>query len=84
LAGDITRATSKLTDNSAATMSTYDYSPVVAATPDGHIGLLWYRAIYRSTDGKYNFNMYFAELDSTGNVLMPPTDLTHNPAFTST
>jgi hypothetical protein len=81
-AGDVVREVSKLTDLGGATMRTYDYDPAVAATPDGRIGVLWDRRIYRSSDGKYNYNLYFATLDSAGNILLPPTNLTNNTGFT--
>lgn len=69
---------SKLTDLSAATMNTYDYSPAVAAAPNGRIGFLWYRQVWNNNTNQYNLNIYLAVLDSAGNVILAPTNLTNN------
>jgi len=82
--GETVRAVSKLTDHSGATVNTYDYRPTLAVAPNGRIGILWYRWLYRSTDYKSNANIYFAVLDSSGNVVVPPTNLTNNPHWGST
>jgi hypothetical protein len=78
--GDTVRAVSKLTDHTGATMRTYDGSPSIAVTPNGHIGVLWRRDI-RQWDGanwQYNYNVYFAILDSSGNLLYGPANITNN------
>ena len=59
--GETVRAVSKLTNNSGAAVNTYDY-PVVAVAPNGHIGALFYRALYNSTN-ESNYNIYFAVLN---------------------
>ena len=41
--GETTRAVTKLTNHSEATMFTYDYDPAVAVAPNGRIGVVWYR-----------------------------------------
>ncbi|NCT22345.1 hypothetical protein GW781_14480, partial [bacterium] len=58
--GNTVRAVSKLTDNSGATMRTYDYSPSVAVAPNGTIGVAWYRYLYNSATSQSNYNIYFA------------------------
>lgn len=78
--GDTVRAVSKLTDNSGATISTYDSSPVVAVAPDGRIGILWYREAYQyiNNNYQYNYNIFFAVLDASGSVAYGPVNLTNN------
>lgn len=79
--GNITRAVTKLTDHSGATMTTYDYYPAVAVAPNGRIGVLWYRYLYNSSTSQNNYNIYFAVLDAAGNVVVAPINLTNNTAW---
>lgn len=74
------RPASRLTDHSAAGLSTYDYSAVAAVTPDGHIGVLWYREVAQSINGEMqsNFNVHFAILDASGSLIYGPANLTSN------
>ena len=78
--GQVSRPVSKLTDNSAATMDTYDWDPVTAVTPDGHIGVAWYRYVYNQSS-QFNTNMYFAVLNASGNLISRPINLTNNSAW---
>ena len=69
----------KLTDHSGASLTTYDYSPVVAVAPNGRIGVLWYQWQYRyAPDYQYLYNIYFAILDASGGIATPPTNVTNN------
>jgi hypothetical protein len=81
--GSAIRGVSKLTNHSGATMYTYDYSPAVAVAPNGRIGVMWYRYLYDSSSYESNYNIYYAILDSSGNVVVPPTNLTNNPHWGS-
>ena len=81
--GATVRGVSKLTDHAGATMSTYDYDPVVAVAPNGRIGVVWYRYLYNYTDYTSNYNIYYAILDAASNVVVPPTNLTNNPVWGS-
>jgi hypothetical protein len=76
--GTVTRPASRLTDHSGATLSTYDYSPVVAVAPNGCIGVAWYRYLYDSGTAESNYNIYFAVLDAAGNKVYGPTNVTNN------
>jgi len=78
--GETTRAVTRLTDHSGATMSTYDYDPAVAVAPNGRIGVLWYRDLddYSTGTSRSLYNVYFAVLDASGNVVAPPTNITNN------
>ena len=78
--GEMVRAVSKLTDNSSATVSTFDSAPVVAIAPNGRIGILWYRYTYQSINNtsQYNYNIFFAILDAAGNIMYGPANLTNN------
>jgi len=76
--GEIVRAVSKLTDHSGATMRTQDYRPAVAVTPDGRVGMLWYRYLYNSSTSQLNYNIYLAILDVSGNLVYGPLNLTNN------
>ncbi|RLC74696.1 MAG: hypothetical protein DRI81_13380 [Chloroflexi bacterium] len=81
--GQTMRGVSKLTSHSGATVSTYDYDPAVAVAPNGRIGVVWYRYLYNSSDYTWNYNIYYAILDASGNVVVPPTNLTNNPFWGS-
>jgi hypothetical protein len=75
------RPVSKLTDHTGATMNTYDYSPAVAVAPNGRIGVLWYRYLWDRSTYKFNYNIYFAILDASGNRVYGPVNLTNNNAW---
>jgi len=81
--GNTIRGVSKLTNHSSATMYTYDYSPAVAVAPNGRIGVIWYRYLYNSSNYQWNYNIYYAILNSLGNIVVPPTNLTNNPHWGS-
>jgi len=72
---------SKLTGHSGATVSTYDYDPAVAVAPNGRIGVLWYRDLWNDATTQSNYNIHFAVLDATGNVVVSPLNLTNNAAW---
>lgn len=76
--GQTERGISKLTDHTGAIMSTYDFAPAVAVAPNGRIGVLWSREVYNSSSGQYNYNIFFAILDSSGNLAYSPVNLTNN------
>ena len=77
-AGNTTRGVTRLTDHSGATVHTYDESPAVAVAPNGRIGVLWYRYRYNSSNGTINYNVFLAILDSAGNRVYGPLNLTNN------
>jgi hypothetical protein len=79
--GNVVRPVSKLTDNSGATMNTYDYSPAVAVAPNGRIGVLWYRYLWNRSTSQSNYNIWFAILDASGNRVYGPVNLTNNNAW---
>ncbi len=76
--GNTVRAVSKLMDNSGAVMNTYDSSPAIAVAPNGIIGVAWYRYLYNTSSSHFNYNIYFATLDGSGNLLSGPTNVTNN------
>ena len=79
--GETVRAVSPLTYHSGATMETYDDSPAVAVASNGRIGVLWYRELSNPSTGQFNYNIWFAILDASGSVVIPPTNLTNNNAW---
>lgn len=76
--GEIVRPVARLIDHSGATFDTYDYPSGVAATPDGRIGVVWYRYLWNSSTGQSNYNVHWAILDATGALAVGPTNLTNN------
>lgn len=78
--GNTVRGVSKLTDHNGATVYTHDY-PVVAVAPNGRIGVIWYRNLWNSSTSQSNDNVYFAILDSSGNLTYGPVNLTNNNAW---
>ncbi|MCI0608996.1 MAG: hypothetical protein L0Z71_08045, partial [Anaerolineae bacterium] len=79
--GSILLPATNLTNNIGATMSTRDYLPSVAVAPNGTVGVTWYRYLYNSSTFQYNYNIYFATLDASGNLLTGPTNITNNVAW---
>jgi hypothetical protein len=76
--GHTIRGLTKLTDHTGATVHTYDDIPAVAVAPDGRIGVLWYRELWDGVTGEYNFNIYLAILNASGNPVFGPASLTNN------
>jgi hypothetical protein len=79
--GQTVRGVSELTNHSAATVDTFDYDPAIAVAPNGRIGVVWYRYLSNPYDYTRNYNIYYAILDVSGNVVVPPTNLTSNPIW---
>lgn len=55
-----------------------DFSPAIAISPDNRVGIVWVRRIIDPTQLSLgeNYNVFWALLDSNGNVLVPPTSIT--------
>lgn len=68
----------KLTNNKSSSLYTSDGGPVVTVTPDGHIGIVWTRSLIDFSTYQSQNNVFFAILDSSGNVIIAPTNLTNN------
>lgn len=81
--GETVYPVAKLTDHSGAAFSTYDYPAGVAAAPDGQAGVVWYRYLWNSGTGQFNYNIYWAALDTNGNVAVGPRRVTNNAAWGS-
>jgi hypothetical protein len=73
----------QLTDLSSEMYTACDEVPTVAVAPDGRIGITWLRYLINST-GQYNYNVYFAILDPSGNLLSGPRNITSNGVYGST
>lgn len=81
--GDTVRGVTKLADHSSATTYVNDTDPAIAVAPDGHVGVLWARYMYTSSNnGLHNINLYFAILDANGNLTAGPTNITGITAWT--
>jgi hypothetical protein len=70
----------KLTDHHAVSDITLDHSPALAVLPNGNTGVVWVRDIYnQSLD--LNSNVYFATVDTEGNITQSPLNVTQNTAW---
>ncbi|MGW8250252.1 MAG: COG1470 family protein, partial [Anaerolineales bacterium] len=76
--GGVLKPVTKLTDNSQSTYDTADRFLSLASTLNGRIGAIWVRTLSRDSDQKVNQNIYFAILDSVGNLVVNPVNLTQN------
>ena len=76
--GALVRAPGKLTDNSGANVYTSDGDPSIAMTPNGTVGMAWYRYLYNTSTNKFNYNIFFATLNAAGTRLTGPTNITNN------
>ncbi|RME27858.1 MAG: hypothetical protein D6800_04555, partial [Candidatus Zixiibacteriota bacterium] len=77
-AGRTSRPVTRLTNYENMTFNARDYEAAAAVTPEGRIGVLWRRYNYDSSGDRFNQNIYFVILDSTGNVTFGPVNLTQN------
>jgi len=76
--GNIILPATKLTNNSGTTMYLSDNSPSVAIAPNGTVGVVWSHYLHNFSTSQSNYNIYFATLDASGNLLTGPTNLTNN------
>ncbi len=74
--GETLRPATRLTNHQAAVISMEDTSPVIAAAPDGNLGVLWIQELVDQSEEMYNTNVFFAILDSTGEPVYGPVNLT--------
>lgn len=79
--GNVALPATRLTDHSQATVHTYDHYPAVAVAPNGHIGVLWQRYLWNESTGQVNFNIHFAILDRSGDLVHGPANVTNNEAW---
>ncbi len=75
--GETVRGVSKLTNHSGTNMDIYDENPVIAFAPNGRLGVLWTRYMENNL-GQFNYNLYFAILENSGDLVYGPTNLTNN------
>ncbi|MCP4168958.1 MAG: hypothetical protein GY759_24105 [Chloroflexi bacterium] len=76
--GETVRPITRLSDHSGVTMRTHDYAPALAVAPNGRIGILWYRVRGDEWSGEFNYNIHFATLDSDGDIVSAPQNITDN------
>jgi hypothetical protein len=76
--GTILLPPAKLTDNSSATLSTWEDAPSIAVAPDGTVGIVWSRYLFNAATSQRNYNIFFATLNAAGTQLTGPTNITNN------
>jgi len=76
--GNIILPITKLTNNSNTTIYTEEYVPSFAVAPNGTVGVVWYRRLENPSTNQFNYNVYFATFNSSGNLLTGPINLTNN------
>lgn len=81
--GETVRPVTRLVDHSGATVHTTDYITGVAVAPDGRIGLVWYRYLWRSNAPQNNFNIYWAVLHPNGDLAAGPVNITNNSVWSA-
>ncbi len=81
--GNVVRPTEKLTSNNDPELYTVESDPAAAVTSDGHIGIVWARSVYDRDSYTNLCNIYFAVLDSSGDIILNPTNLTNNTTWGS-
>ena len=79
--GVISQAATRLTDHSSAVLQTYDYAPAIAVSPNGNIGVTWYRYRYDPGNNTYNYNIFYLVVNSAGGIVVPEANLSNNTAW---
>ncbi len=76
--GTIAKPSTNLTNHtdSDPNISTTFIDPVIAVVPNGNIGIAWEYYQNDKTTAKQNTNIWFAMLNSAGEVILSPTNLT--------
>jgi hypothetical protein len=75
--GVLIQSATKLTSNEAAPFQPRDFSPAIAQAPDGRVGVVWVRELFDPPRG-WNYEVYYAILNASGEVLIAPTNVTNN------
>jgi hypothetical protein len=76
--GSVIRPVSKLRDLSSATWYERDYGPSVSVAPNGTMGVAWYHYYWSYSANAYLYDVYFSALNSQGNLLYGPVNVTNN------
>jgi len=74
-------STRVLEDHAGVVPSIGDQFPVAAATPQGQVGMLFVREEQDLINKKTRSNLYFAVMDSNGELQVAPEDVTENTAW---
>ena len=77
--GSFVRPITRLTNNSAATQRTFDFSPAPAVAPNGNILIGW--ALQKDTNGDRSIDRYdawYTIVSRSGGTIKVPTALTNN------
>ncbi|NOZ78383.1 MAG: hypothetical protein GXP48_04220, partial [Acidobacteria bacterium] len=78
--GQVVVDTFRVDDSVDDSFTTWIWDVATAESPDGRIGIVWHQDRY-DTSNNENDNVYFAVIDETGHVLVPPVNVTNNAAF---
>ncbi|MCB9135967.1 MAG: hypothetical protein H6636_11110 [Anaerolineales bacterium] len=78
--GKYIEAPTKLTTNANSSYLVRDYSPFLALSKDDRVGVVWVRRLIDPMNPGQgeNYNLFWAILDTRGNVILPPTNITNN------
>ena len=76
--GSVIRPASKLRDLSSATWYERDYAPSISVAPNGTMGIAWYHYSWSDSANDYLYDIYFALLNSQGNLIYGPVNVINN------
>lgn len=76
--GLLSQATTKLIDLSQVPINTYDNALALAVAPNGRIGIVWYRYHYNEDTSQSLYNIWFAILNDSADLVYGPVNLTNN------
>ncbi|GAB4578395.1 MAG: hypothetical protein Fur0022_11300 [Anaerolineales bacterium] len=78
--GNPIQPVTRLTENTDPLLNVRDTSVALAVSANNRVGVVWIRRIIdveNPTLGE-NYNVFWAILDTNGNILLPPTNITNN------
>ncbi|MGC9424238.1 hypothetical protein, partial [Vibrio sp.] len=69
--------------NPGPSLESFVHGPVIDVAPNGNIGMLWTNEVYDRDTKLSNVNLFMAVMDSDGNIIFGPSDLTGNTSWGS-
>lgn len=76
--GNVLRPSEALPSISFLDYDVWELSPALAASPNGDVGMLWYRYQIDNSTNQRLYNMYFSIINEVGEIVYGPGQLTNN------
>ena len=76
--GNVIRSSESLTSITPSEFDVWELDPALAAAPNGNVGILWDRETLDESTNTSVYNIFFAIIDESGQLIYGPENLTNN------